>query len=503
MIASAAIKRRIAVFLLLLFGTLAVVSTYTRLSWTDDEQFHIACGMEWWKEGVYHIQPLHPPLARVMDAALWYVTDVLYGEKALEGFTPRQTYIYKMILARLGALPFYLLSCIIVYHWSRRLYGDVPAILSLALYVWLSTVTAHGSLATTDMAYTAVFMWALFCGIAWLHNPDAKRSLLLGAALGIMVGTKFSGLVQWPAAMALILIAQSAHNYRMAQPVIPIRSTHLFHTFVYSLPVMIAALALIYRFDITPLIDGIKAAHSLDQVSFGVWFYGPFKHGGAWDFFPVVFYYKTPLSFLLASAIGLILITRAFLHRQFSISHLYPFLTATGVMLVSMTSQINLGVRHVLPVYPLLAVPSGYALWWLWKGGVHKRLLCGVLLCAQLTSFILAAPQHLSYFNILAGDGPEYITLDSDFDWGQDMIALDEALKERAIKSVYMCARKDTYANAAIVVHAAILPCPKDKKSGWFAVGRAQLMLNNNIAWLKSYEALQIENSTMNLYHIP
>jgi len=50
MTVSDTIKKRFAVFLLLLFGTVAVVSSYTRLSWTDDELYHIACGMEWWKE---------------------------------------------------------------------------------------------------------------------------------------------------------------------------------------------------------------------------------------------------------------------------------------------------------------------------------------------------------------------------------------------------------------------------------------------------------------------
>jgi len=180
-----------------------------------------------------------------------------------------------------------------------------------------------------------------------------------------------------------------------------------------------------------------------------------------------------------------------------------PLLAAAAVMLISMASRINLGVRHVLPVYPLLAIPAGYALWRLCAAGWRWRVAAAALLASQSYSFVKAHPEHLAYFNVLAGDTPEFISLDSDFDWGQDMILLDEALQERAINWVYLCARKDVYWNAAIVVNAGIKACPTEKTHGWFAVGRAQMMLNNKIAWLKKYQAVQIENSTIDLYHVP
>ena len=75
--------RRILLLVILLFGVVGVVSTYTRMSMTDDEGFHTDFGMEWWKEGTYTKQPLHPPLARVVDASLLYITAVSYTHLTL------------------------------------------------------------------------------------------------------------------------------------------------------------------------------------------------------------------------------------------------------------------------------------------------------------------------------------------------------------------------------------------------------------------------------------
>ncbi len=494
--------RHILLLVILLFGVVGVVSTYTRMSMTDDEGFHTDFGMEWWKEGTYTKQPLHPPLARVADASLLYVTDVLYHGKGWDGVDKRDAYIDKLILARLGVLPFYILSCFMVFRWARELYGEIPALFSLALYVSLSTVTAHASLATTDMVYVTMLLWALRCSIRWLTQPDRKRSILLGVSVGLMVGSKFSALVHYPAAMLMIVGANAVHNIRQSKPAFSFNRFYILNGLRYCFLYFGFTLLLVYRFQPEALFQGIHDINKLNNISFGVWFYGPFKEGGAWDFFPVVFFYKTPLPFLLALIISHYQLCRDKISKN-RLPRLYPLLAACGIMLISMTSHINLGVRHVLAMYPLLAIPSGYVLYSLWQQNVHTRIISALLLVWQCASFANAYPEHIAYFNVLAGDAPEHITLDSDFDWGQDMFLLDEALIENGVDEAYMCARHDTFRNAAIVVHAKILPCPQEQAAGWYAVGRAYMLLNNNIAWLKSYEALQIGNSTMNLYHVP
>lgn len=501
---------------LFLFATLSVVSTYTRLSETDDELFHVSCGLEWWEQGTYKRQPLHPPLGRAAGAALVYVDKLLNWNEAKQAeakqadpaaakakaprISPHDLYMKKMVLSRLGELPFYIMSCALVYVWSRGLFGPGAGLWSLASYATLSTVTAHAAVATTDISYTAMFLWATFSGIRWLQLPSARNSLWLGVSLGLMLGAKFSALAHWPLCMALITGLMLLENSRRGRtPVSPIRAAHVITGFAIILPLSAALLFAIYRFDFTPLYDGIRAAMRLDKNGFGVWFYGPLNHKGTWMFFPVVFFFKTPLTLLAGAALG-----GALALRNRRVEQFFPLVCALAVMAMSMTSNINLGVRHVLPIYPLLSIPAGYALWRLWQGGAVRRMAAAGLIGAQIAGFAAAHPEHIAYFNVLAGSEPERITLDSDYDWGQGMILLDEALQRRSIKSGFLCVRKDAVWSAQFVVGAKLQACPKAPVTGWLAVGRAFRLLNpDNFAWLNEYQPVERIGKTMDLYYIP
>jgi len=528
---------RFIFILLLLFGIGGVISTYTRLSETDDELFHVKCGMEWWENGTYTVEPLHPPLARVAAAALPYwlnVDDPARRDAARESW--RDTYLYKQLLSRLGILPFYIFSCLLVFAWGRELFGNVAALWSLALYVTLSTVTANAGLATTDMVYTTMLLCALLTATHWLETPRLRQGIIFGVSLGLMLGSKFSGLVQFPFAMLMIFVAQIVANYLQNKPLSPIGKAHLKTGFLYALPAMICTLAIIYRFSFAPLWDGLNMAQKLNRTGFALWLFGPLNNISVWYFFPVVFFFKTPLPLLIASIIGTLSPSlraqrsnpdaasaaqeepcRA--HGAFTglpryarndgvndkelIQQIFPLLAAIGIMAASTTSQINLGVRHVLPLYPLLAIPGGYGLAWLWNKAQWGRLVAAAFLLWQLAGFIAAYPEHIAYFNELAGKHPERITLDSDFDWGQGMILLNDALEARNIESVYLCARKDAVWSAHTLVYANVLPCPKEPITGWIAVGRAfRLFQPDNFAWLNSYEPVQNIGKTLDLYYI-
>jgi hypothetical protein len=506
------------VLALLAFGILSVVSTYTRLSETDDELFHVSCGMEWWETGVYKRQPLHPPLGRVMGASLVYLDKLLNetppeklaatnpaepAAKPKPKLSPREYYMKRMVLSRLGELPYYILSCVLVYLWSRRIFGAEAGLWSLGSYVTISSVAAHGAVATTDIGYMAMLIWALMAGFDWLRQPSIRNSLLLGLSLGLMIGTKFSGLAHWPVCMALITGMMLADNHRRGKPLSPIVPAHIVHGFLIILPLFTLVLFLIYRFDFSPLHNGIKAAMRLDSKGFGVWFYGPLNHKGTWMFFPVVFFFKTSLTLMFTAALGSVLALAALRTAQGRIEQLFPVVCALAVLGMSMTSNINLGVRHVLPMYPLLAIPAGYGLFWLWQGGIARRIFVVLLVLAQVIGFATAHPEHIAYFNVLAGKEPERITLDSDYDWGQAMILLDEALQRRSIKAGYLCVRKDAVWSAQYVVSIKMQACPKAPITGWIAVGRAFRLLNpDNFAWLNEYQPVERIGKTMDLYYI-
>ncbi len=481
--------------LLLAFGIMTVVTGYTSLSETDDELYHVECGTEWLHDGTYAKQPLHPPLARVMDASLVVLHDKIYGP--FVAATKRDSYMTKMVLSRLGTLPYYILSCVLVFLWARRLFGEDAALWSLAGYVTLSSVTAHAMLATTDMGYTAMFLWALYVTVLWLEEPSYKRSLWLGVSLALMVGTKFSGLLHWPLALAVLLLIRVRERWQEGRGLWPLGGEHVRNGLLMVAPGFIFVLWLVYRCDFGPLVQGVKDALDLDKTGYGVWFYGPLNNMGVWQFFPVVFFFKTPLAFFAFSVMG------AWFARK-DREALFPLLAAAVVLLSSMTSHINLGVRHVLPMYPLMAIGAGYGAWRLWHAGTAWRVLAAGLAVWQFAGFCMYQPEHLAYFNIAAGEHPERITLDSDFDWGQSVIMLDEELQRRGVKEVALCARKDAVWSAYYVIAAKTLPCPTGPVQGWVAVSRAYRLLNpDNFAWLARVPGVEKIGKTMDLYYLP
>ena len=490
--------------LLLLVGVAGVVSTYTRLSETDDEPFHIKCGLEWWQMGTYSTQPMHPPLARVAAAILPYWLDVENQERIIAANESwEDNYLYRSITSRLGILPFYIISCLIVFRWSRELFGKNTALFSLGLYVTLSTVTGHGGLATTDMVYTAMLLWAIKATINWIKEPHSNQSILLGGSLGMMFGSKFSAIAHWPAAIALIVCAQAYANFKEKKALFPFTKTHLKSSLFYALPIMGYTIAIIYRFNLSDLWQGIRDVYTLNKGGFSIWLFGPMKNISAWYFFPVVFFFKTPLAFLVAGIWGSAKILPDIRHSS-TVHTVFPLAAFIGILAISITSNINLGVRHVLVLYPLLCIPAGYGLYNLWQGRRWRKTLVAILLLWQMENFVAIYPEHIAYFNELAGSHPEHITLDSDFDWGQDIIMLKEAMDARDIPGVFLCARRDAKWSASILLHKRTIDCPYGHARGWIAISRAhRALFPDYFTWLNQYEAVQSVGRTMDLYFIP
>lgn len=492
---------------LIAFGVMAVTSSYTRLSETDDELFHVRCGMEWWRDGTYTTQALHPPLARVMDASLLYLTEWVRGKALHDGMHPRDAYMLRMVLTRLGSLPFYLFSCWLILRWGRLVFGRGSALCALGLYVSLSSVTAHASFATTDIGYTAMLLWAQLAFVVWLRSPQGKESFWLGASFAAALGTKYSTLLHLPLSVAVILLLDFYDRYRKGRELGSLSRQHFRQAILTAMPSFIIILWLIFHCDFAPLFKGVAEAIRLNSHAYGVWFYGPLGNKASWAFFPVVFFFKTPLTFHALSMLSALRTLPAWYRGKGNAQRIVPLCMAITLLAASTTSNINLGVRHVLPLYPLLCLSAGHAMWLLWHWQKMRWKLwvrsfaCIVAFC-HAVSFCSGHPEHLAYFNVLAGEHPERITLDSDFDWGQSVVMLDEELQRRDIKAFHLCARRDAVWSAQFIVKAKKLPCPVSEVTGWVAVSRAQRLLNHNIStWLRGYEAVEPIGKTMDLYY--
>jgi len=107
------------------------------------------------------------------------------------------------------------------------------------------------------------------------------------------------------------------------------------------------------------------------------------------------------------------------------------------LFLASMGASYNIGIRHLLPVYPLLALAGAGVLSRAWQRGerVGALLIAGL---ALLSAVELARihPHELSYFNPLVGGplGGRRILSDSNVDWGLDLRRLASDLARRGVK---------------------------------------------------------------------
>ena len=98
-----------------------------------------------------------------------------------------------LILARLGTLPFFLLACFLLWHSSQS-YGLWQAALAVVFFAFCPLVLAHASLATVDMAFTALFLSALLGFWHFLQSPKLSAAVLAGAMVGFAILSKLSAL---------------------------------------------------------------------------------------------------------------------------------------------------------------------------------------------------------------------------------------------------------------------------------------------------------------------
>jgi hypothetical protein len=156
---------------------------------------------------------------------------------------------------------------------------------------------------------------------------------------------------------------------------------------------------------------------------------------GWWYYFPVTLALKTPLPLL-----ALLPVAAAVASRRPGAPRAEWFLWLPPLLYlaVSMTRGINIGHRHLLPVYPFLFVAAGRAAAWALAQGAAARAVAAALLLWYGAGTLRAHPHYLAYFNELAG-GPEngykYL-VDSSLDWGQDLPGLREFLRRSGVPRV-------------------------------------------------------------------
>lgn len=375
---------------------------------------------------------------------------------------------------------------LLVYFWARGLWGAPGALVAAAFAALCPTMLAHSGLATSDMCM-ALFLLAA-AGAYWRHLHDGRWQAwwLSAVLLGLAAVAKYTAVLLLP--LATVMAAVRLFNpepWSFAGRVVKGRAALFGAIAISTVAQGLVAAGVIWAFfgfrygvnhpELPPgefnlpwafilsfggakakMIEFCRAWHLLPEG----WLYGlgfVLKHAEAraafldgdysihgWvRFFPLAFLYKTPPALLLALAVGTGLLVRRFLSPgapSFR-AHLYrvtPLVALFAVYwLFSLTSNLNIGHRHILPTYPVLYIFTGVLGWaavraWGQSRATGRAVATGVagLVGWQALTSAQIHPHYLAYFSPFAG-GPAhgYLHLaDSSLDWGQDLPALRDWL---------------------------------------------------------------------------
>lgn len=431
---------------------LRIVTTYNALSITVDEPTHFASGLEYVTSHTYRTNPEHPPLSRMMQALGPYFAGarpvVDRHDPGVRELVSTGNVDRAIFLMRLGNLPFYLLACLVVGGLSRHWFGRPVAVLALCLFTLLPNMLADAGLATTDMALGATVGATFFAMLLWAERPSSPRSVLLGFCTGSACLSKFTALGYIPVAACLALLFYLIPCWpgwvglwrfvrqRLGAIVIAAITAALLIWAAYWFSFGIESFhGKSMRVPAPDFFDGIRAALLHNRVGHPAFLLGEFRWKGWWYYFPVALAVKTPIAFLILFALGAYVCLRERKHP----TYLIPLALILGILLPAMSSQIDIGIRHIEPIYIGLSIVAALGLRQLiqWaRTGAISVLSAGVLVSWLTISVAVHHPDYLAYFNEIAGKTPERILVDSNYDWGQELKLLGRRLHQLDVKEI-------------------------------------------------------------------
>jgi 4-amino-4-deoxy-L-arabinose transferase-like glycosyltransferase len=394
-----------------------------------------------------------------------------------------------LTLARAGTLLFVPLLLYPLYRWSAALYGREAGLAAVILASFCPNLLAHASLATNDFAAAATMIAAAYGFWRWLEEPSLRAAVLAAAAAGLALAAKFSALVYLPPVFLLCLLVGP-------RPAAPARS--LLAQAAVFFGVVYAVLGATYGFRWLPVayLEGAVGVWRHAQRGHPGFLMGEWRQHGWWYYFPVALGLKSTVP-MLALAMGAVCLLGA--RRQWRLAG--PAAGAAAILAAAMSSSVNIGVRHVLPLFPFLAVVGSAAVA---QGGRRwVRALAILALLWHAGESLAAHPDYLAYFNQLARGREQELLGDSNLDWGQDLARLARYLERHRIEQIHLNYFGTTSPAALGIRHVTEFG-PADRPRGWVAISLGRLQAGGaDYAWLGAHQPYARIGKSILLYHVP
>jgi tetratricopeptide (TPR) repeat protein len=490
----------VAALLIVLFVQLATSTHRNSLTWDEDD--HIFSGYMSLKHGDFGLNPEHPPLVKMLAALpllrLPLREPPLPGDFfKYDAFHSGKEFIFHnnvghdeiIFRARIAAALLTMLLALLVFIAAQEMFGTGAAFIALALMVSDPNVLAHGAVVGTDMGLSCFMFASIYAFYRYVKAPSPGRLIVVGVAGGLALASKHTAIVILPM-LVLLAICEVARSYfrnktaavgeaAVAKDAVELspgkRAARLAVAIVLMSVIAIAILWAFYGFRYQAREAGLqlnptmpqflkelsrpREAHLLSAVAhwhlfpesyiYGLadvrimsdfytsYIFGKIYPHGVWFYFPAAFVIKSTLAFLILLGIAIWAIAT----RKLTAWREILFLTIPPIfhLLVAMSAGMNIGLRHILPMYMFLYILiAGASLKLIQK---NRRWLYAVviLIVFQAISGAHAYPAYLAYENELWG-GPantyKYLS-DSNADWGQQLHDTKRYLDQHGIKNCW------------------------------------------------------------------
>ncbi len=480
----AAVATIVACFLAIITLQMALLANANSCTW-DEADHTYAAYMQW--KGDFGLNSEHPPLVKFLatiplqDMAItlppmldrpYRLQEVKGGKDFLFGNDANRI----LFRARMAVSVLTLLLALLVFFAAREMFGTAAGILALTLISFDPTLLAHSALVTTDAGQACFLFGAIYAFYRYANSPSLACLAVTGLVTGLALAAKHSAVLIFP--MLLVLIAFEILSRRGASAVdtgsqgpasqlaraflaisaISVLVLWAFYGFRFASreaglqlnptfavqmshvpsPAMAAVLVACARWHLLPESYLYGFAHVLFQSkAFHSYLLGTIYPHPVWFYFPVAMLIKSSLTFLLLLTITVWAIASGRFRESRKLTYL--FVPAAIYMIFAMAGGMNIGVRHVLPIYIFLSVAIAGASCRLIE--LNRRWLYPVaaLLVFQAISVVHAYPAYVSYANEAFG-GPgnvhKYLS-DSNSDWGQQLKSVKTYLDRRGIKNCW------------------------------------------------------------------
>lgn len=426
----------IVVVLLSIFA-IQSIATMKQKSATYDEPFYLWTGYVYLKTGKIIGELQSPLLTRTLSAiALSFLNLSLpIDEQTPEGgMEYDKRFLYQNnkkpeTIIFWGRFPILILGIILgffVFLWAKLLYGVPSGIFALVIYTFSPNILAHTTVATTDLGVTCFVFISLFCFWKFLNTDEQKFLIPSGITLGLGIISKFSAILLIPIYVVFL-------TYYLWKKNIPNKVIKILRCFLIILVSAFVMILIAYRISLIDYFFKGFAATMMDiESGRRMWFLGKYSATGFWYFYPLSFLMRTSIPILLFSILAL---SHAIIKKKVCISEILLLAPIVLFFAAAMLSNKQLGLRYILPVYPLLFVFIGnimvkFSRKWVFSGTI-------ILLAWYIYSTVRVYPHYHAYAN-------EFIKPQNlykyclDVDSGETLWLLSEFVKVEKPAKVYL-----------------------------------------------------------------